>query len=244
MMPQFPGSSLSGLRLDPRSKIYLLVVFGIVMIDGKTDGICSVLKPALALLPFFLLFLSRRKRAAAAYLAIFVLSWIINRNLVPHMGGAAVLAVSLVTQLGMRWFPGAMMGYYLLTTTKVSEFVLAMQKMHVPEAVTIPFSVMFRFFPTVMEEAEAIGNAMRMRGIAGRNFLKNPQAYLEYRLVPLMMSVVTIGNDLSAAAVTRGLGNGKERTSLCAIGFHLTDAFFLLPATAALLLFFFFPGGV
>ena len=115
------------------------------------------------------------------------------------------------------------MGYYLLSTTKVSEFVLAMQRMHIPEAFIIPFSVMFRFFPTISEEAESIGNAMRMRGITGKNFFKNPQAVLEYRIVPLMMSVVTIGNDLSAAALTRGLGNGKKRTSICRIGFHWKD---------------------
>ena len=63
-----------------------------------------------------------------------------------------------------------MMGYYLLSTTKVSEFVLAMQRMHIPEAFIIPFSVMFRFFPTISEEAGSIGNAMRMRGITGKIF--------------------------------------------------------------------------
>lgn len=134
--------------------------------------------------------------------------------------------------------------YYLLSTTKVSEFVLAMQRMHIPEAFIIPFSVMFRFFPTIFEEAESIGNAMRMRGITGKNFFKNPQAVLEYRIVPLMMSVVTIGNDLSAAALTRGLGNGKKRTSICRIGFHWTDFVLMLIVTAALLVFLLFSGGL
>ena len=124
--------------------------------------------------------------------------------------------------------------------TKVSEFVLAMQRMHIPEAFIIPFSVMFRFFPTISEEAGSIGNAMRMRGITGKNFLKNPQAVLEYRIVPLMMSVVTIGNDLSAAALTRGLGNGKKRTSICKIGFHWKDFALMIIVTAALLVFLLF----
>ena len=35
---------------------------------------------------------------------------------------------------------------------------------------------------------------------------KNPFLMLEYRLVPLMVSVVKIGDELSAAALTRGLG--------------------------------------
>ncbi len=39
--------------LDPRTKLYMLVIFSIVMIDGKTDGISFWLKPILALIPFF-----------------------------------------------------------------------------------------------------------------------------------------------------------------------------------------------
>lgn len=163
-----------------------------------------------------------------------------NIFLVSYMGLIGTIIISLLAQFGTRWFPSAMMGYYLLSTTKVSEFVLAMQRMHIPEAFIIPFSVMFRFFPTISEEAGSIGNAMRMRGITGKNFFKNPQAVLEYRIVPLMMSVVTIGNDLSAAALTRGLGNGKKRTSICKIGFHWKDFALMIIVTAALLVFLLF----
>ena len=48
--------------LDPRTKLYMLVIFSIVMIDGKTDGISFWLKPILAFVPFFLLLLGRRKK--------------------------------------------------------------------------------------------------------------------------------------------------------------------------------------
>ena len=164
--------------LDPRTKLYMLVIFSIVMIDGKTDGISFWLKPVLALVPFFLLLSGRRKKVAIIYLIVFVVSWTVNVFLVPYMGLIGTIIISLLAQFGTRWFPSAMMGYYLLSTTKVSEFVLAMQRMHIPEAFIIPFSVMFRFFPTIFEEAESIGNAMRMRGITGKNFFKNPQAVL------------------------------------------------------------------
>lgn len=72
--------------LDPRTKLYMLVVFSIVMIDGKTDGISFWLKPILALIPFFLLFLCRRKKAAMIYLVVFIISWTVNVFLVPYMG--------------------------------------------------------------------------------------------------------------------------------------------------------------
>lgn len=237
------GTPQKGLWLDPRTKLYILVIFSIVMIDGKTDGICCWLKPVLALLPFLLLLNSGRRRAAAVYLIGFGASWAVNVFLLSYMGTVATIIVSLITQLGMRWFPGAMMGYYLFATTKVNEFILAMQKMHIPESFIIPFAVMFRFFPTVYEEADSISNAMRMRGITGKNFLKNPSAMLEYRLVPLMMSVVTIGNDLSAAALTRGLGKYRKRTGICTIGFRVSDYLIMGITTLVLILFLVFSGG-
>ena len=51
---------------------------------------------------------------------------------------------------------------------------------------------------------------------------------VEYRLVPLMVSVVKIGDELSAAALTRGLGAPVKRTNVCQIGFHVQDMIAIL----------------
>lgn len=87
-------------------------------------------------------------------------------------------------------------------------------------------SVIFRFFPTISEEYQAIRDAMKMQGI--RFGGKNPFLMLEYRLVPLMVSVVKIGDELSAAALTRGLGAPVKRTNVCQIGFHVQDLIAIL----------------
>ena len=52
---------------------------------------------------------------------------------------------------------------------------------------------------------------------------KNPFLMIEYRLIPLMVSVIKIGDELSAAALTRGLGAPVRRTNVCEIGFHVQD---------------------
>ena len=72
-------------------------------------------------------------------------------------------------------------------------------------------SAVFRFFPTIGEEDADISEAMRMRGI--RFGGKHPGKMLGYRLIPLMISIVKIGDALSAA-LTRGLaapGAAAER---------------------------------
>ena len=118
------------------------------------------------------------------------------------------------------------MAYYVVTTTTVSEFIAGMERLHIPNQVAIPMAVMFRFFPTVMEEWHAIGDAMKMRGIRLRG--GKAGSILEYRLVPMLMCSVKIGEELSAASLTRGLGGPVKRTNICDIGIHVQDALMLL----------------
>ena len=93
------------------------------------------------------------------------------------------------------------------------------EKLHIPKTITVPVSVMIRFFPAIAEEYGCIRNAMKMRGISGRT----PAQFLEYRLVPLMTAVLNIGGDLSASALSRGLDSPKKRTNACVIGFRAID---------------------
>lgn len=103
----------------------------------------------------------------------------------------------------------------------VSEFSSAMSRMHVTDKLTIPLPVMFRFFPTIADEFRAINDAMRMRDI--RFGGKNVDKMIEYRLIPLMVCSAKLGEELNAAAITRGLGGDVKRTNVCRIGFHFQD---------------------
>ena len=51
-----------------------------------------------------------------------------------------------------------------------------MLRMHISEKIIIPLSVMFRFFPTVMDEAASISAAMRMRDIRFGSVFQNPRS--------------------------------------------------------------------
>jgi energy-coupling factor transport system permease protein len=51
---------------------------------------------------------------------------------------------------------------------------------------------------------------------------------LEYRWVPMKMCSLKIGEELSTAALTRGLGSPTKRTNICKIGFHAQDIVFML----------------
>ena len=80
---------------------------------------------------------------------------------------------------------------------------------------------MWRVFRALAGVYRSIRDVMRMRGI-GLGCFKLTKS-VEDRLVPLLFSCISIGVELSAAAVTRGLGAPVKRTNVCEIGFHSKD---------------------
>lgn len=212
---------------DPRTKLFLTVTVGTIMITGGTGGFMNFIRPCLMACPIIFLLLSRKWTAAARFAVTYAILFVLELTVLPLLTGTWNFILGAAIGIYTHMLPGFIMGYYLVSTTTVSEFVAAMEHMHIPQTIVIPISVVFRFFPTVKEEYAAIRDAMKMRGITT---LRNPMKMLEYRVVPLMISIAKIGEELSAAALTRGLGAPQKRTNICKIGFAPLDIFFFLLA--------------
>ena len=219
-----------GLLLDPRTKLLMLITVTSLMLSTGNSGVMNIVKPALSVLPFLLLLTGGRWKTAAKYLLLYAVCFALERAALHLLSGLPAFLLLAVCSIMTRFAPGVMMGAFLIASTSVSDFIAAMKRMHVSEKIIIPLSVVFRFFPTIREENAAISDAMRMRGI--RLGGRHPGKILEYRLIPLMISVVKIGDELSAAALTRGLGAPVKRTDICRIGFHVQD--FLMAAVCIL----------
>lgn len=220
------GAERRGLIFDPRTKLILLITMAVFVLGGMGNEETAFLTPCLCAMPLVLLLCSEKYRQAFTYAAVYSAMYLINALLRPITGGALHFILLGAFGIATRFVPSIVMGMYVVSTTTVSEFTAAMQRMHLSEKLIIPLSVMFRFFPTVADEFSSINAAMKMRGIAfgGGNFGK----MLEYRMIPLMTCSVKIGEELSAAALTRGLGGNAKRTNVCRIGFHLQDAIAIL----------------
>ena len=223
-----------GILLDPRTKLILLLTITTLMFSTSNEGIMNIVKPCLSLVPFALILSERRFKTAGKYLVLYAVCFILERIALTSLSGLLSFIVLAVTSIMTRFAPGIMTGAYLISSTSISEFIGAMERMHITEKIVIPMSVIFRFFPTISEEYQAIRDAMKMRGI--RFGGKNPFLMLEY---PLMVSVVKIGDELSAAALTRGLGAPVKRTNVCQIGFHVQDLIAILFCVICFALFLF-----
>lgn len=214
------------IKLDPRTKLLLLLAEAIVVLGGLGGSSAEPFKTVFMVLPFLLLFSVKKVRTAV--IGGLLLGLGLAAEFIPA-GHSCSIILLMCSGILTRFVPSIMMGNYVMSSTKVSEFTAAMERMHVTQKITIPMAVMFRFFPTVKEECFAIGEAMKMRDIrfGGSKVLQ----MAEYRLVPMMTCSVKIGEELSAAALTRGLGSPVKRTNVCRIGFHAADiVMFLLCA--------------
>lgn len=131
--------------------------------------------------------------------------------------GAALLC-------GPKVYPCGMLSGIVLSTTKVSEFLSAMNRIHAPKKLVIPLAVMLRYVPTIQEDWRFIKDAMRMRDVSPspKGLLTHPAMTVECIYVPLMMAASKAADELSIASITRGIENPKPRT--CLVQIHIGPA--------------------
>ena len=224
------------LVLDPRTKLFAMLTVVIFILSGFGIHLPEWLKIFFCLMPTILLLTAGRWQRSLMYGIIFGIAECIIFVFSDKLHGGFGYIIMMICLVIQRILPGLIMGAYIFASTTVSEFIAAMQKMHITDKVTIPISVMFRFFPTVMEEFFSINSAMKMRDI--RIGAGNAGKLVEYRLVPLMICSAKIGEELSQAALTRGLAPGRPRTNICKIGFAFPDIVLFLICICPYVIYF------
>lgn len=231
-----------GLILDPRTKLLLLITMATFVLGGMGGEKLWFLTPCFCILPLVLLISTGNYKTAFIYTVVYTAAYLSFTLLVGRTTGLTNFLILGTSGILTKIMPSLMLGIYVVSSTTVSEFTAAMQRMHVSEKLIIPLSVMFRFFPTVADEFTSINAAMRMRGISLGG--GNVSQMLEYRLIPLMSCSVKIGDELSAAALTRGLGGTVKRTNVCSIGFRAVDILLILLCAGSFLYFFLTESGL
>lgn len=213
------------LRLDPRTKLALLIAANVVVLSGNAK-LPTVAAVGIA---FVLFFSAQMWKTACRYLIILAGLWGLW-ELLSLWPGQITFGLALISYFAVKYSAVIAIAVYVMRTTRPGEFIAAMTRMRVPIAVTIPLSVTFRFLPAIADEFRAIVQAMRLRNVYGGylGFIIHPIRILEYVLVPLLTSVVRIGEELSASALTRGLGSPGVNTSIYPIGFSKNDLLGLL----------------
>ncbi|MBM7825657.1 energy-coupling factor transport system permease protein [Arcanobacterium pluranimalium] len=224
----FPNATTT--HLDPRTKIVFAVVISLCTISVVKLPVTLF---ALALTTAVILMdqLWKLLLLCASILAIFAVVLACGLYTESFFSDICLVIGEYGTRLSIIFTVNA----WLLASTQPAALLAALERWRLPRSFTIPIAIMFRFFPAVLNEASAIWDAMRLRGLfsSSWHFLIHPIRTAEYLVVPLLGSTLQIADDISASAMTRGLGAPNRATSVVAIGITWRD----VCAHAALLCF-------
>ena len=208
-------------ELDPRMKLILIVVF-------TTSSYLSQNTEAL-LWNYFLivgLYLARGLWRSARKTAILFACFVILDFLIEYLPWQDFRAtLDIIVFFLQRISIFFVMWNWMSTRLRISDLTTALQNMHVPKGGILTLAVVFRYLPTVGDEFRYISNTMKLRGIGLTfgNIVRHPVATIEYALVPLIIRSMTVGDELAASAMTRGLDLKSKRTSYRDVRLRLRD---------------------
>lgn len=207
--------------LDPRTKLILILLCVLSSMSAPSLFYQFVLVLLIAVLGVFFGKWKYALKAVCFYAIICALTvWMMT-----EMTGT--LRTMFVAFLGLfhKVYACGILAGIVLTTTKVNEFLSAMNRIHAPKKVVIPLAVMLRYIPTIEEDWRYIKDAMRMRDVSPSlaGFLAHPGMTVECIYVPLMMAASKAADELSIASITRGIENPNPRTCLVQIKCGVAD---------------------
>ncbi len=222
------------MRLDPRTKLYFLLLTNLALFFHMPLSAEIWLTASL----LALLFLAGKTKTGMRMTVLYGVLVGFDLWVIPVVSGVAANFIAMFS-VGIRMMlPCLIAGSYAFSTTTVGEMVCGLRKLHVPESVIIPCVTVARFFPTIGEDYRQIRNAMAFRGIAAGNgaMLRHPAQSLEYILIPLLMNSNTVAQDLSVAAMTKGIGLPGRHTCMTELKLTIWDLLCMLWCTAPFLL--------
>lgn len=213
-------SARGGVWFDPRTKIILLIlcVLSATMAPSLPYEIVLVLVVALFGI------VCGKLRYSLISIAVYIAIYFLTLGAMQLNGTAQAM---LVAFLGLvhKVYPCGILAGIIIPTTKVGEFLSAMNRVRLPRKVTIPLAVMLRYLPTIREDWRYIRDAMKLRDVSLslKGIFTQPAMTVECIYVPLMMAASKTSDELAIASVTRGIENPAPRTSLVQIGIGMAD---------------------
>ncbi|CAM5602296.1 Vitamin B12 import ATP-binding protein BtuD [Streptomyces glaucescens] len=179
-VPGPPEGAVSRRTLDPRTAVAILLAASItVMAPGGLLFVPAALVAGMLLAiaerawrRVLALPLAAATAAAVAYLLPLAAPWPVL-GIVGVMGGFSLRLVAV-----------AGIAAHLIETMPPTRFTAALRSMRVPHAFTVSGSVLLRFVPTILAEARAVRDAMRLRGLrrlAGHAAPPGPQHRVLHR---------------------------------------------------------------
>lgn len=204
---------------DARCSIILLILTNIVAFTQ--NNIITELSDIFFL--FLICLFCKNIKNGLKWIAILTAIIFIQSFVVPSINNSFFAGFSVVFSVFRKLIPCVMVGSIIINSVPMQYIILALRKFHIPQAVLIPLAVTIRYIPSVKTETSQIRDAMKLRSIS-----KLSRA--ECIMTSLIINAAGTAEELSAAAVTRGIENPCKKTSALEMKFCLYDYIIIVTA--------------
>ncbi|ADU21399.1 energy-coupling factor transporter transmembrane component T family protein [Ruminococcus albus] len=213
--------------IDTRVAFIVMVAAACLIFALKTE---AALVSLMVILVLWLVVSGYPKEAlknAVLFAVLWGLVFPLSRN--PHLGSLAMICIYARRML----LP--FMAAVPISRGSTGKLIATLSRIRVPRIVTLSISIMFRFLPTIGTEYRLIRDSQKFRGI-GTNILTvviHPYRTLEYILVPLLIRTSKVADELSAAAMVRGMSLNGTMNPYTEVRWKKTDTLLTLLYGAA-----------
>lgn len=236
----FPGDTVAH-RLDPRTKILLVVLYIVALFCAKSLLAYGILAAVLAVcVRISRVGIKSLVRGLKPVVFIIVFTGILNLFFTP---GEHILAELGFLRISAEGLQNAVfmvlrimlliMGTFLMTYTTspisltdgLERLLGGLKKIHVPvHELAMIMSIALRFIPTLIEETDKIMSAQKARGadFESGNIIQKAKALIPI-LVPLFISAFRRADELATAMECRCYQGGEGRTKLKVLHYARRD---------------------
>lgn len=133
----------------------------------------------------------------------------------------------------IRVYPVMLLLELFVKRIPVNELMYSLEQMHMPKSVLIPIMVIYRYVPTILKEIKMIRAGIKMRGLGCR--MKHPASVINaanYYMTALISRSEKLSDELSAAAICKGLSVKRDRSCITKVKIQVPDMIVLFIGVA------------
>ena len=154
----------------------------------------------------------------------------------PAFQSAFFSVIGILAFIVQRIIPFMLLGTVIKKQKNISEITMALDRMRLPRGIILSIAVMFRYFPAIKDDFLIIIDAMKLKGLytSKRAAVIHPIRTMEFVLVPILFKSLRTAEELSCAALVKGIENTGKKTSYFDVKLRSVDLIFWFAALAIL----------
>ena len=173
---------------------------------------------------------------AFLFAGLFVYYQFIFHSAIPLFHSAVFSVIGVFSFIVQRIIPFMLLGTVIQKQKNISEITMALERMRLPRGIILSIAVMFRYFPSIKDDFFIIIDSMKLKGLytSKCSALLHPIRTMEFIIVPMLFKSLRTAEELSCAALIKGIENTGKKTSYFDVRLRSVDLIFSFSALAIL----------